>query len=347
MIKSMYSRWINGWENHLCFRSTDRVVRPFEWGLDFAERWPVAERLPYGGETPKRWLSELNRLAIEFSGEFFGYEPPENFRLEGDFVRFQSPVVSPYPANNVVHGQWFPSEKPNGKAVIVLPHWNATLNQHGGLCKGLAKFGLSAVRLSLPYHDFRMPAELRRADFAMSSNIARTVDATRQAITDIRATIDWLYQMGYTRIGICGTSIGSCYACLASSHDPRINVNVFNHCSTYVADVVWTGLSTIHVKEGLQEHVTLDELRDLWSAISPINYLDKLAQYPDKRSLFIYTQYDTTFIPRLSEDIIREVQRRGIPNKVVALPCGHYTMGETPFKFMDGYHIINFLKRNL
>ncbi len=347
MIKSLYSRWINDWENRLCFRSTDRVVRPFEWGMDWAERWPVAERLPYGGETPERWLKELNRLAIEHSDEFFGYEKPERFRLEGGFVRYQSPVWTPYPANNVVHGQWFPAEKPNGKAVIVLPHWNASQNQHGGLCQGLAKFGLSAVRLSLPYHDFRMPAELRRADFAMSSNIARTVDATRQAVADIRAMIDWLREMGYERVGICGTSIGSCYACLASAHDPRIDVNVFNHCSTYVADVVWTGLSTIHVKEGLQEHVDLDRLRELWNAISPVNYLDKLATHKHKKSLFIYTEYDTTFLPRLSEDIVREVQKRGIANKVVVLPCGHYTMGETPFKFMDGYHIINFLKRNL
>jgi dienelactone hydrolase len=347
MIKSLYTRWINDWEKHLCFRSTDRIVRPFEWGLDWAERWPVAERLPYGGETPEKWLRELNRLAIENSDEFYGYKPPDSFRMEGGFVRFQSPVQTPYPANNVVHGQWFPAEKPNGKAVIVLPHWNASQNQHGGLCHGLAKFGLSAVRLSLPYHDFRMPAELRRADYAMSSNIGRTIDATRQAVTDIRATVDWLYSMGYTRIGICGTSIGSCYACLASSHDPRINVNVFNHCSTYVADVVWTGLSTIHVKQSLQEHVTLDQLRLLWNAISPVNFLDKLAQYKDKRSIFIYTDYDTTFIPQLSQDIVREVQKRGIANKVVVLPCGHYTMGETPFKFMDGYHIINFLKRNL
>ncbi|MBI2685827.1 MAG: alpha/beta hydrolase family protein [Acidobacteria bacterium] len=331
----------------MCFRSTDRIVRPFEWGLDWAGRWPVAERLPYGGETPERWLRELNRLAIEYSDEFFGYETPPLYRLENDFVRFLSPVNTPHPANNVVHGQWFPAEKHNGKAVIVLPHWNASQNQHGGLCQGLAKFGLSTVRLSLPYHDFRMPAELRRADYAMSSNIGRTIDATRQAVVDIRATVDWLYQMGYSRIGICGTSIGSCYACLASAHDERINVNVFNHCSTYVADVVWTGLSTVHVKEGLASHLTLDELRSLWDAISPVNYLDKLAQYKEKRSLFIYTEYDTTFLPRLSQDIVREVRKRGIANKVVVLPCGHYTMGETPFKFMDGYHIINFLKRNL
>ena len=42
-------------------------------------------------------------------------------------------------------------------------------------------------------------------------------------------------------MGMVGTSLGSCYAFLASVHDPRIEVNVFNHCSTYFADVVWEG----------------------------------------------------------------------------------------------------------
>jgi len=27
------------------------------------------------------------------------------------------------------------------------------------------------------------------------------------------------------------------------------------------------------------------------------------------------------------------------------MPCGHYTIGEAPFKFLDGYHIVSFLKR--
>jgi hypothetical protein len=29
------------------------------------------------------------------------------------------------------------------------------------------------------------------------------------------------------------------------------------------------------------------------------------------------------------------------------LPCGHYTMGETPFKFIVGYHIISHVARHL
>jgi hypothetical protein len=45
--------------------------------------------------------------------------------------------------------------------------------------------------------------------------------------------------------------------------------------------------------------------------------------------------------------VIEKARELGFDHKVVVLPCGHYTMGETPFKFMDGYHICSFLKRNL
>ena len=176
--------------------------------------------------------------------------------------------------NNRVHGQWFPAKfKPGARrvaAVVVLPHWNASVTQHNALCAGLTKLGISALRLSMPYHDYRMPAELQRADYAVSSNIARTIDATRQAVIDTRSAVDWLEAEGFASIGICGTSLGSCYAFLASAHDPRLRVNVFNHCSTYFADVVWEGLSSRgHIRQSLEGNVTLEQLREAWSLISP------------------------------------------------------------------------------
>ena len=103
----------------------------------------------------------------------------------------------------------------------------------------------------------------------MSSNIGRTLDATRQAVIDVRSVADWLQQQGYQRIGLCGTSLGSCYAYLASAHDSRFHVNVFNHCSTYFADVVWEGLSTQHIRKGIESQMTVDRLRPLWEAVSP------------------------------------------------------------------------------
>lgn len=344
-MKKVYERWIRSWEDRLCNRATNRVVREFEWGLDWTRDWPSAQRHPKNGESAEAYLSKLNQAALQDSDEFFAYEPPRDFRLDDGMLRFTSPVESPYPENNIVHAKWFPAENAK-RAVVVLPHWNGPADAHYGLCRGLQKLGVSNLRLSLPYHDYRMPPELERADYAMSSNICRTIDATRQAVIDTRCCYDWLEQQGFERLGIVGTSLGSSYACLASAHDSRIAVNVFNHCSTYVGDVVWTGLSTQHVRKSLEEHVDLDRLREAWKAISPISYMEKFAARKHK-SLFIYAAYDSTFLPHLSRDIVNTVGSFGVDHKVVVLPCGHYTLGETPFKFIDGYHICNFLLRNL
>jgi dienelactone hydrolase len=345
-IPRAYERWIRSRENHLCSRATNRVVRQFEWGLEWVEGWACAQRYPKNGDAPGDYVAKLNRLAISESDEFFGYERPRDFQLADGIVRFRSPVETPHAENNIVHAQWFPSERGGKKAVVVLPHWNAPRDGHNALCRGLSRLGISAVRISLPYHDYRMPPELQRADYAVSANICRTIDATRQAVIDVRCCFDWLESQGFDRLGIVGTSLGSSYACLASAHEPRISVNVFNHCSTYVADVVWTGLSTQHIRQTLEENIDLDHLREAWSAISPVSYMKQFAAQKQK-SLFIYAAYDTTFLPEFSRNVLEQMREHGVDHKVVVLPCGHYTLGETPFKFIDGYHICSYLMRNL
>jgi dienelactone hydrolase len=352
MVKALtrrYERWIREREEELCFRSTDRVVRNFDWGLEWTEDWPCARRHPKNGDAPEEYLAHLNRLAMLDSDEFYGYERPTDFELRDGIVRFHSPVRTPYEENNLVHAQWFPASASKGhrkKAVVLLPHWNAPADAHNVLCRGLARLGISALRISLPYHDYRMPAELQRADYAVSSNVCRTIDAARQAVIDVRCCFDWLQLQGYERLGIVGTSLGSAYASLVTAHDDRVSVNVFNHCSTYVADVVWSGLSTLHVKKGFEEHIDLDQLRRAWMAISPVNYMGKFAAKKHK-SLFVYTAYDTTFPPELSRDIVGKMREHSVDHKVVVLPCGHYTLGETPFKFIVGYHVCSYLKRHL
>lgn len=347
--REIYAKWMFNWENDLCSRATNRVVRPFEWGLEWTDDWPVTDCLPRNGHEPYHYLKAIGHAVVESSDEFFGYERPSDFLLADNLLAFTSPVRTPYPENNLVRAQWFPAAAKPGRrkvAAIILPHWNASLNQHGALCRGLAKLGVSTLRLSLPYHDYRMPKELQRADYAVSSNIARTIDATRQAVIDTRCCADWLEQQGYESIGLVGTSLGSCYAFLAASHDDRLKVNVFNHCSTYFADVVWEGLSTRHIRQSVESEISLDELREAWMSISPPHYMNRYAKM-NKKPLFIYAKYDTTFPVKYSEQVIKTVRELGFPHKVVVLPCGHYTLGEAPFKFLDGYHICNFLKRNL
>ncbi|MCC7343220.1 MAG: alpha/beta hydrolase family protein [Bryobacterales bacterium] len=350
MFHRAYSQWIEDRENRLCFRTNNRVVRPFEWGSEWVSQWPTNGIVHLNGQGDREYLSAINRRAVEDSDAFFGYEAPHDFKLNDGRLTFRSAVETPHAENNTVHGQWFPARRKDGahprRAVLVLPHWNSHASQHLALCRGFQRFGISALRLSLPYHDWRMPPELTRADYAVSSNIGRTLQATRQAVIDSRSCVDWLESEGYERIGILGTSLGSCYAFLASAHDARLRVNVFNHCSAFFADVVWTGLSTVHIKQSLEGAITLEDLRDCWRAISPVHYLKKYAELP-KKPHFIYTKYDTTFLPEFSEYIVNEIRGHGVDMNVSVLPCGHYTLGESPFKFIVGYKIVSHFLRHL
>lgn len=355
----MFARLFHAWERRLHAVSKDRVVRPFDWGLDWIERNGHADESP-----PEQVLIDWASHAVSDSTRFF--ETPDTsdytFRPGVDgatgALSFPSAMRTPYPENNTVHALYFKGEpkasravargvlraRVGGRAVLVLPQWNAGPDGHVGLCRLLNRFGMSALRLTLPYHDARRPAEINRADYIVSANVGRTIQACRQAVMDARRAISWLELQGYDRIGILGTSLGSCLSLLTAAHEPRIRAQALNHISPYFADVVWRGLSTTHVRESLEGSVDLARLRQMWLPISPHVYLDRIR---DKKTLLVYAKYDLTFPVDLSRQLVGEFERRGIPHELAILPCGHYSTGVTPFKFLDGFVLATFLNRNL
>jgi dienelactone hydrolase len=354
MSLPMFAPFFHAWERRLHARTPDRVVRPFEWGLDWIGANGHAPDVP-----PDEIIAGWARRALADSPAFFDAPPTSDYRWEPDpamadgsagTVIFPSVLATPHPENNTVYARLFNAPGLKGgredrrRAVVVLPQWNADERGHVGLCKLLARFGISALRLSLPYHDRRMPPTLHRADFIVSANVARTVQVCRQAVVDARRAVAWLAREGYERIGILGTSLGSCLAMLTSAHEPLIRAEALNHVSRYFADVVWEGLSTGHVRQGLDGHITLDRLRELWMPISPQAYV---ARVRDTKTLLVYARYDTTFPVHLSRDLIAEFDRLGIGYSVAVLPCGHYTTGLAPFKYLDGYVLTKFLVKNL
>lgn len=226
----------------------------------------------------------------------------------------------------------------------MLPQWNSDATGHVGLCRLLAGTGVSALRLSLPYHDARRPPELQRADYLLSANIGRTLQVCRQAVLDARRAIWWLHGRGYERIGLLGTSLGSCLATLTACHEPLVTTQALNHVSPYFADVVWRGISTRHVRAGLDGHIDLEGLREAWRPLSPWTYIDRAARL---KTLLVYARYDLTFPLDLSRMLIEEFRQRGLPHEVAMLPCGHYSTGVAPFKYLDGYYLQRFIDRNL
>jgi dienelactone hydrolase len=359
----------------------------FEWLDDFIESQRLERAVYGGGPVPPREARQaeqamltLNEAIVTASDAFYGYKRPVDFRLEerhpllfptnvrpetlrhdarvreqaetgklkpGKFLRFTSPVRTPYPENDLVNARWYEAdaERMAGKpkqAIIVMPQWNADAFSHNVLCRLFNRFGISALRLSKPYHDIRRPAELERSDYAVSSNLGRTISACRQAVVDIRCCIDWLEEQGYEQFGVLGTSLGSCYAFIAAAHDPRLEVCAFNHASMAFGDVVWTGQSTRHIREAFEQVMTHERLRALCASISPFAYMERFAQTP-KKVLVVHATYDLTFIREYSLEVLENFRRLGVDFVSKVLPCGHYTTGETPYKFIDGWYLGSFV----
>ena len=335
MIRNVFHRW----ERRLAAAAENRTVRPFEWGIDW-----IPELRPIGGEEAsllREWAAE----AVERSDAYFAAAPAA-CTLHGDRLTYASAIVTPHAENNTVAARYFPDASLRGRkrAVLVLPQWNADPEGHVGLCRLMNRFGISALRLSLPYHDSRMPPELRRADYIVSANIGRTLTVCRQAVLDARQAIAWLHEQGYESIGIMGTSLGSCLSMLTAAHEPLVKVAALNHISPYFADVIWSGLSTVHVRESLDGHVDIDSLREMWMPISPWPYIERLRR---TRALLVYALYDLSFPLDLSRRLVQEFRARRVPHDVAVLPCGHYSTGLTPFKYLDGFTLCRFLSRHL
>jgi dienelactone hydrolase len=350
--------YFHRWEQELAAVSrADRKVRGFEWGLDWIREPEAGSREPSPEPEAGSRVTEWVDRVMEDTDAFYTPEParytftraPDSIRARGEegVLTYTTGLTTPHPENNTVVCRYFlpdPIRKPKPdaarRAVVVLAQWNSDPNGHIGLCRILQKLGIASLRISLPYHDARMPPELTRADYIVSSNIVRTLQVCRQAVRDVRLALWWLRDQGYDRLGLLGTSLGSCLSYLTTAHEPLVRTQALNHVSPFFGDVVWRGLSTEHVREGLAGHVDVDQLRHLWRPISPWSFLDRL---DGKQTLMVYAKYDLTFPVDLSLKLIDEIRRRGYRLDVRVLPCGHYSTGVAPFKFIDGWYLGKFL----
>ena len=344
----MLGRIIRAQERRRATRDTNRVVRPFEWGAEHVAAHP-------NGDDPREVVLAAARRAVADSDEFYALTPVTDYELRGDRLTWTSAVHTASPENNTARARFFPAQPPKRgarvggarRAVVVLPQWNADAQSHVELCRLLARLGIAALRLTLPYHEDRMPPELERADYMVSSNVGRTLQSLRQGVIDTRAAVAWLDSQGYERVGVTGTSIGSCTGFLAFVHDERIDAGVFNHVSGYVADVVWRGISTQHVRAGIEGSLSIEELREAWLPISPLSYTERLRRLRPRPFRLIAARHDLTFPADLSRQVIDGVRATGTPVDVSWLPCGHYTSGERPWVYLDGWKIVGFLRKNL
>src|ERR1700719_2779426 len=358
-----FARRIHRYETRRWKTDDNRLVRPFAWGLEHIggpAGHPAAPADDYR-------LDAENVLTFTSSIE----SPfPENNTVHAQFFpakQRKSPARASTPPTSgsktechpersegpVFHQSLAPARRPgNGSkgsgrpAVLILPNWNAKWHGQRGLGQWLQRIGISALKMSLPYHDRRMAQGHERADQLVGPNIGLTLQANRQAVQDARRCLRWLEQQGFTRLGILGTSIGSSVGYITLVHDAAVRVGGFFHVSTYFADVVSQGMTTAHVWESLRQHVTVDELREYWAPVSPMPYVER-GLGAGKNAFLVYGKYDPTFLPALTEQMLAALRRYKPHPRTLALHCGHYSLELPPFSHIAGYRMLTFLRQAL
>ena len=343
-----FERRIRRYEHRRWTTDDNRRVQRFDWGLEHIDGDPA-------NADPASYVGEYAKQVIGNSQDWFATTPANDYALNSENVlTFTSSIQSPWPENNTVCAQFFPSKAavaagPARKAmpaVVLLPNWNAKWHGQRGLCEWLQRIGITVLRLSLPYHDRRMAKGHERADQMVGPNIGLTLQANRQAVQDTRRCLRWLEQQGFDRLGILGTSIGSSVGYITMVHDEGLRAGGFFHVSTYFADVVSQGMTTTHVWESLRHHVTVDELRDYWAPVSPMPYVER-GLGAGKNAFMVYGKYDPTFLPELTAQMVAALRKHHANLRTLELHCGHYSLELPPFSHIAGYRMLTFLRSAL
>ena len=56
----------------------------------------------------------------------------------------------------------------------------------------------------------------------------------------------------------------------------------------------------------------------------------------------VYGKYDPTFLPELTEQMLKALRRHGAEPQTLELPVGHYSLEVAPFRQIAGYRMITY-----
>ena len=234
--RRVIARAFHGWERRLASAATDRIVRPFEWGLEWIDPAPGRLRIRRHGSSSGRTPRSPT------SGTYFYLPPCDDYALDGDRLTFPSAITTPHPENNVVHARFFPDPSPRGRrrAVLVLPQWNCRRNRARRAvpaAEPIQAVGAPAHACPTTSSD-GPPSSVAPTTSSAPTSAGRRRCAGRRCSTRV-APSAWLAKQGYESIGILGTSLGSCLSMLTTAHEPLVRAAALNHISPYFGDVVW------------------------------------------------------------------------------------------------------------
>ncbi|WP_435009860.1 alpha/beta hydrolase family protein [Tundrisphaera lichenicola] len=237
-------------------------------------------------------------------------------------LRFPSPVVTPDPANNTVHGEYFrPKVEGRRPAVVVLHILGADFALSRYYAARLADRGVAALFLKLPYYgERRGPGDQK----FLSTDVGRSTLAMRQGVADIRRGSAWLAsrpEVDATKLGVTGISLGGITSALAVAIDPVLNRGVFLLAGGGLDEILWQmdePEARQYRKMWLASGRTREDLTAITRPLDPLTYADRLKS---KKILMMAGNIDEVVPPSSARALWEAAGRPPIR----WFDCGHYS----------------------
>ncbi len=105
---AVIASFFHAWERRLASVDTNRVVRPFAWGLD----WLGLD----GAGDPAAQLADWSARTMRDTDAFYAATPAGAFERRGNLLTFASAITTPHPENNLVRVRIFPAARTDGPA---------------------------------------------------------------------------------------------------------------------------------------------------------------------------------------------------------------------------------------
>jgi 1-acyl-sn-glycerol-3-phosphate acyltransferase len=162
-------------------------------------------------EEMERYVEECERLTAD---QYYASPHDDNLaEALGDghpTITWRSPLETQFPANNIAHADFFPSERVRRAPTVFILHALMSTSPIGyrRCAEHFNELGWNACFIQLPYHYSRVPRGYWNGELAITCNLIRNAEGLRQGVMELRQLMSALRECGSGEFGVLATSYG-------------------------------------------------------------------------------------------------------------------------------------------
>ncbi len=268
----------------------------------------------------ERYVSECEKLTPR---DYYAVQQSADLASalgNGPFVKWQSPIKTAFPANNIARADFFPCANGWSAPTVLMLHalMSAT---HIGYRRWAAHFnelGWNACFVHLPYHYSRVPRGYWNGELAITADLVRNAEGLRQGVVEVRQLMAAMRERGCREFGVLGTSYGGWIGALLAMVERDFRFVALMTPIVNVEHAIWQSPAAAFMRRELARAKIEPSMVARHFHLSSPTYNQPLCSAD--RVLFVAGEFDLIARP---EDV-EAIHQRWRGSELLRVPQGHF-----------------------